>query len=171
MAMVRKCLPPGSPGSGRVVLGRSDRIRPECDGDPAKASGRAEGVGFEPMVTLPPQWFSRASMVHGLAMLLPALSVFGDDLPSKIIPRISRAFASSPGPLPRCQRAGKLAIDERRAGVCGWRRPELIAAAVWPLCGTCEILVGSTMTEAGWIKPGRRGVQRALISRSSGIHA
>jgi hypothetical protein len=24
---------------------------------------RAEGVGFEPTVTLPPQWFSRASVI------------------------------------------------------------------------------------------------------------
>ena len=30
-------------------------------------------------------------MVHGPAVLLPALSVLGDGLPNKIIPRISRA--------------------------------------------------------------------------------
>jgi hypothetical protein len=36
------------------------------------------------------QWFSRASVVHGPAVLLPALSVLEDGLLSKIVPRISR---------------------------------------------------------------------------------
>jgi len=41
-------------------------------------------------------------------VLLAALSVLGDGLPSKIIPQISRASCARSGPLPRCQRAGKL---------------------------------------------------------------
>jgi hypothetical protein len=51
---------------------------------------KAEGVGFEPTVTLPPQWFSRASVFRGLPPGLPALSAVVDSMPSKIIPRISR---------------------------------------------------------------------------------
>jgi hypothetical protein len=57
-------------------------------------------------------------MVRGLAVLLPALSVLADGLPSKIIPRIFRASASSPGPYLGVNEPGKLTIGKRRASGC-----------------------------------------------------
>src|SRR5204862_197691 len=59
--------------------------------EPFDVNHEAEGVGFEPTVTLPSQWFSRASVVHSLSPLLPGSSAPGGVLSSKAIPRISRA--------------------------------------------------------------------------------
>jgi hypothetical protein len=47
-------------------------------------------VGFEPTVTLPPQWFSRAFVVWCPTRLLPGLSACRSSMSSKIIPHISR---------------------------------------------------------------------------------
>jgi hypothetical protein len=72
-----------------VRPGRSqcaDRKRPS-----AFYQVKAEGVGFEPTVTLPPQWFSRTSVTHCPAALLPGLSVAVPGPALKIIPCISRA--------------------------------------------------------------------------------
>jgi hypothetical protein len=56
-------------------------------------------VGFEPTVTLPPQWFSRASVIHCPPLLLPGLSARPacyviQDHPA-YIPRVASATSSS----------------------------------------------------------------------------
>ncbi len=59
---------------------------------------RAEGVGFEPTVTLPPQWFSRAYVIQCSRALRPGLSVATPTGPPMIIPDISRAvYAAASG--------------------------------------------------------------------------
>src|SRR5690349_12491658 len=63
---------PKTPHLQRVRFRDLTARGPACDARPVEAgrdanagptahSGRAEGVGFEPTVTLPPQWFSRPS--------------------------------------------------------------------------------------------------------------
>ena len=82
------------PRSGQWAARMTVSLQPEADGRNYRSGlvfkNKAEGVGFEPTVTLPPQWFSRASVVYGSLPLLPASSVLADSSPSKIIPRISR---------------------------------------------------------------------------------
>ena len=71
------------------------RLESVGPGQTLLSEGGAEGVGFEPTVTLPPQWFSRASVVHVSPPLLPAL------LPSRLA-RQARSSRVYPAPgLPR----------------------------------------------------------------------
>ena len=82
--------------------------------------------------------------VRGLRPAGTATCVVGIGCPARqdhpaYTPRILRPA----GPLPRCPRAGKLAIGDRcAAGCAGGDDHNLIAAAVWPPHGTCAILVG-----------------------------
>jgi hypothetical protein len=66
----------------------------------------AEGVGFEPTVTLPPQWFSRASVAHRLPSLLPALLALEAGPSSKIIRGCCQ-------PLPRVRAGPGLSVRDR----------------------------------------------------------
>ena len=90
---------------------------------------------FRPMVMV-----FKGYVVHGPAVLLPALSVLRDGLPGKIIPRIPRILRSV-WPLPRCPRAGKIPMRDAPQGARE-AATNLVVAAVWLPRGTCEILVG-----------------------------
>jgi hypothetical protein len=79
-------------------------------------------VGFEPTVTLPPQWLSRGSAVRGPPSLLPASLALAAGSLSKIIPRISRAGCCSPccaAARSSTQRARALKADDNGPHVTG----------------------------------------------------
>ncbi len=106
---------------------------------------------------------SRASVVHCPAGAATCVVGTRDDLPSKIIPRTSRAACARSGALTSVSRAGKLAIGERYAAECaGGGDHYLLLAAVWPPRGTREILIdvardrrpgGSSPAEGGFSVP------------------
>ena len=78
-------------------------------------------MGFEPTVTLPPQWFSRALVVRRPARLLPGLSACRSSASSKIIPRISRDDSSLPSrALRRGRPAGALSAVAVTVAVSRW---------------------------------------------------
>jgi hypothetical protein len=81
------CLP--SEGADRSGLPGQSRGR-------GGAEGVVEGVGFEPTVTLPPQWFSRASVIQCPSPLLAGLLVRLRSVAAKIIPHISRGRRPDP---------------------------------------------------------------------------
>jgi len=79
-------------------------------------------------------------VVHGPAVLLPALPVLGDGLPARSSRVYPAHLTSGPGPYLVVHEPGKLAIGKRCAA--GGDDHNLIAAAVRPPRGTSEILVG-----------------------------
>jgi hypothetical protein len=100
-----------------------------------------EGVGFEPTVTLPPQWFSIASVVHEPTALLPALLALGEGLPGKIIPRISRVRQAESRP-PLQSAVGDISSGSKVL------RPQL------PIGGSLRGGVGVVFSGGYCLKPG-----------------
>ena len=113
-------LHPGGPQLGRHQAGAGPQ-------QPPSAARHAMVRLWAPRkrVGLPLRWSSQTMVFKRHAWFTARRCCYlhcresGDGLPSKIIPHISRVIlASGAGPLPRCQRAGKLTIGERRAAGC-----------------------------------------------------